>query len=221
MVYPICKPRNYPEGGTPFGNWIRRQEGLESNTRVGYVGTDLDMVWYNYVKAMLMILEIKCKMEEVGPSQEAVEYIFHQCLQFAMNSPDFVFRSLRKPIPPKITYCGSHLIQFENTSPEDGATYIDGVRVNRQQLMDFLQFKWTPSIQCYLEQQELIRSAHSTARLAEVAEQIKRSIRSSHPEIRLLRTLWHAKKQELAQMEMMFSTHDEPADQEEMEEGNA
>lgn len=190
--------------GTPFTNWIRCQPGLESALSVGYVGSDVDLIWYNYRLAMLMLIEEKCFMAEVNPSQEAVQSLLHQALSFALSHDDLTFHSLRKPIPPKVTYCGYHLIQFEKTGPEDGAIFIDGTQVRKPQVISFLQFQWTPGIQCCLHQQEQIRAASSRASLEAIAKQIKQRVRHQHPEMELLRQLYREKMQELKQMEAMF-----------------
>lgn len=191
--------------GTPFTNWIRCQPGLESSMNVGYVGSDVDLIWYNYRLAMLMLIEEKRFMAEVNPSQEAVQSLLHQALSFALSHDDLTFHSLRKPIPPKVTYCGYHLIQFEKTGPEDGAISIDGTAVTKHQLVSFLRFEWTPDIQCYVQQQEQIRAANSFASLDVIARQIKQRIRSHHPEIPLLRQLYQEKVCELEHLESLFS----------------
>jgi phage terminase Nu1 subunit (DNA packaging protein) len=162
---------------------------------------------------MLMLLEEKQHMTEIKPAQEAAEYIVHQCLQFALNDSGLTLNSLRKPIPPKITYCGWHLIQFENTNPDDGRIYIDRIPVTKGQFIKFLQFEWTPTVQYYREEQEQIRAAYSRSGLDEIAQHIKQTTRMNHPEIARLRTLWQEKKRELERIETMFSDDDDDWDE--------
>lgn len=206
MGYQACRQRKNKEGSTPFTNWIREQKGLESGVKVGYVGTDVDLVWYNYRIAMIMLLEEKQHMGVVSESQEATEHVLHQALSFAFNHPDFILRSLRKPVPSRITYCGYHLIQFENTGPNDGAVHIDNAQVTKDELVRFLQFKWVPVIQCCLDQQSWIHEARSLNELERAAEKIRNSGIENHPERSLLLACWHQKKQELARWNDAFIT---------------
>lgn len=210
MDYQICRPRK-DDGGTPFTNWVKRQPGLESNVAVGYVCTDVDLIWYNYNLAKLMLLEEKRQMHEIDPSQEATESILDQALNFALNHTDLTFYSLRKPIPPKIMYCGYHLIQFEHTGPEDGDIYIDGTKVTKQQLILFLQFKWTPVIQVYKKQAEQIKQSRTLKQLDQSAKYIRRTVHEEHPETELLRKMYRDKLEVMRHINLLFP--DVPMDQ--------
>lgn len=201
----VARPR-FIEGGTPFTNWIRTQQGLESHGSAAFVGSDVDLVWYNYKLAMIMLLEEKQRLSDITPSQEATQQVIHQALRFALTHPRFLLKSLRKPIPTRVAYCGYHLIQFQNTGPEDGDIYIDHEQVSRERFIKFLQFQWTPSIQCYIDQQEWLSSATNTSELEQATQKIKQSITNKrHPELALLRSLWKEKKNELTHIDTLFS----------------
>lgn len=220
MDYRACRQRN-DNGGTAFTNWIRQQEGLESHRKSGYVAIDVDLVWYNYLKAMLMLLELKEHMGKAQRSQETIEFALHQMLSFASKNPNCTLDSLHQHIPPRITYCGYHLVQFENTSPEDGRIYVDGKEVSKEQFMKFLQFEWTPVVQCYRKELEMIRAAYSRPRLDEIAAYIKQTTRMNHPEMPLLRSNWQKQAKSVEQTTTMFSDDDEVEDyylDDEMEE---
>lgn len=91
-----------------------------------------------------MLLEEKCFRAVSSYAQRDTHGIINQALAFAFNHPDFCLKRLSSRRPVKIMYHGYHVIQFERTSPEDGRIYIDGEEVTIEQLLSFLQFKWTP-----------------------------------------------------------------------------
>jgi hypothetical protein len=39
------------------------------------------------------------------------------------------------------TYCGLHIIQFENTNPEDGKTFWNGDEISRDEMIAILKFR--------------------------------------------------------------------------------
>ena len=169
MAYQACRSRKNPNGGTPFTNWTRIQRGLESNTRVGYVGTDLDLAWYNYVKAKFMLLEQKLGEEQYKPSQRSTHSVLDQVLRFACADPDFTLSTPKGclPIPARVDYCGVHLIRLEDASSDEnnvwkgfGRIWIDDKQVSRDQLLRFLKFEWMPDTQTPLSiPDSLLRSS--------------------------------------------------------------
>lgn len=144
--YLASRPRKNP-GGTPFLDWIRRQRGLES-VSAGFVGTDIDLVWYNYKLARLMLLEEKRGTEEYRNSQRTTLSVLDQALSFAFTHPDFTLYTPEQclAIPPRIRYFGRHVIRFERTSPDDGGIRIDGTPVTKDEFLRFLKFEWTPPV---------------------------------------------------------------------------
>jgi len=107
-------------GASNFSNWLRSQSGIDSS--LGFVATDIDYIWSNYKTAYWMLLEEKCKLAE--PS-------------FCQNK---LFQIIDKVARADINYRGLHLIQFENTSPDDGKIFIDGRHVLKETPIRFLQF---------------------------------------------------------------------------------
>ena len=104
---------------TPFSLWLREQQELSSS--LGYVTTNLDYVWRNYITGQWMYIEEKRKGGDVTRNQRET------------------FTMLHNVAKENTSYAGSHLIVFENTSPEDGVTYLDRKPVTREQLIDFLR----------------------------------------------------------------------------------
>jgi hypothetical protein len=111
--------RKYP-GASNFSNWLRVQPGISSE--LGFVATDIDYIWSNYKTGYWMLIEEKCKFAEPSFCQNK---LFHIIDKVAKADPN---------------YRGLHLIQFENTSPEDGRICIDNINVSKEHLIRFLQF---------------------------------------------------------------------------------
>lgn len=190
----MTKQRQYGED-TPLNNWIRSHPALDS--RYGYVGTDVDLTWYNYDKAFIMLLEHKERMGVVGPSQEATLAVLDQALTWGLSDPSRKLIARRYPIPERVYYCGLHTIRCENTSPLDGAVYIDDVKVTQAQFLQFLQFEWTPTIKVYYEQKDRLLNSHTPKELTEAASFVATTVYKKHPEIELLRDAYRKKKDEL------------------------
>ena len=104
---------------TEFGLWLREQEELDS--KLGYVATNLDYIWSNYKTGQWMLLEEKRYMSEPTFSQHEQ------------------FNKIHKACLGDTGYCGLHLIQFEKTSPEDGAIFLDRHEISKAELVKFLQ----------------------------------------------------------------------------------
>ena len=158
MAYRASRPRK-DDGGTPFTNWLRIQPGLESNTRIGFVGTDLDLVWYNYVKAKFMLIEQKLGEEEYRPSQRTTHSVLDQALRFACTHSEFMLYTPKEclPIPTTIDYCGFHLVRLEDASSDEknvwketGRIWIDDRQVSKEKLLRFLKFEWMSDTQSQL-----------------------------------------------------------------------
>ena len=122
----MTKRRKYP-GGTEFGNWLRACREVKS--RLGFIASDVDFVWRNYKTGLWMMLEEKrC----YGAPPERALPTFPQATLFAL---------LDKLARADEQYRGFHLLQFENTSPEDGAIWLDEKQVTKAELVRFLRFE--------------------------------------------------------------------------------
>lgn len=109
---------------TEFGLWLRKIPEISSE--LGYIATNIDFFWKNYKTGYFMLIEEKRYMSDV-------RYFQHK-----------IFEQLHQAFKCNNQYKGFHLIQFENTNPEDGKTYINRKEVTTKQLIDFLSFKsWT------------------------------------------------------------------------------
>jgi hypothetical protein len=194
---------------SPLNAWIRKQSGLDSSD--GYVGTDVDMVWYNYKRAFIMLLEQKEYLAEVKPSQEATLSVIDQGLLYSLGNSGLILLPKRLRIPDMVHYCGCHLVVCQHTNPEDGDLYVDGVQISIEQFLRFLRFEWTPCIQVYREQCRKIYESWTMQELDMAADFIRGSIYSKHPEAEILRSLYRDRKHEIEHLKQMFPCDGEEA----------
>jgi hypothetical protein len=104
--------------GTQFSDWIRTVEELHA--KKGYTATDLDYVWRSYKTNQWMLIEEKRYGGQLRPFQTVT------------------FDIIRKVAELDQKYCGFVLLQFQNTSPQDGATYWNGELITEKQLVERL-----------------------------------------------------------------------------------
>lgn len=105
---------------TEFGLWLREQPELASS--LGYAGTNVDFLWCDYKRDKWMLIEEKRYMASITYSQEQ---LVNRLIAGCRNDP---------------TFYGFHLLQFEKTSPLDGAMYWDGKRITIEELIKILKF---------------------------------------------------------------------------------
>jgi hypothetical protein len=106
---------------TEFGLWLRDQKTLDQ--RLGYLTTNLDYIWGNYNKQKWMLIEEKRYGSALRQAQmDMIELVDNCC----------------KADP---RYKGFHFLQFQNTSPEDGAIFWNGVQISKDELLKKLAFE--------------------------------------------------------------------------------
>lgn len=114
---------------TEFSEWLRHQPRISSNK--GFRATNLDYIWTDIRSKKWMLLEEKRNMAELSWSQSGQ------------------FHTLDNAVSKDENYIGFFLIQFENTSPEDGRIFItkkfdrenkETIEVSKEELLDFLCF---------------------------------------------------------------------------------
>jgi len=106
---------------TEFGLWLREQPEIDSS--LGYIATNIDYMWRNYKTNQWMLIEEKRHNSSIKRWQKELFAILDWC---------------GKKHPK---YCGFHVLQFENTSPEDGNVFLDGKEISKEQLVAFLKFQ--------------------------------------------------------------------------------
>lgn len=132
---------------TEFGIWLRQQPEIDS--RFGYVASNLDYIWSNYLTGKWMLIEEKRYRSKVR---------FYQNRLFGML--DYAIKS---GVAQK--YYGFHVISFEHTSPDDGRIFIDNREVSRNELISFLQFN-SPQ-EWYQSNTGAVSSVHQMIRKAQ------------------------------------------------------
>lgn len=123
---------------TPFGAWLRHHPALRSC--YGYDAENQDYWWHDYRAGYLMLLEEKRFNAPQSFAQRDTFSVVDQLLRFACSHPDCNVKREIENRPTKIRYFGSHLIQFERNSPEDGGIRIDGIPISAKAFLRFLQF---------------------------------------------------------------------------------
>ena len=106
---------------TEFGLWLREQGEIDS--KYGYITTNIDYLWENYKTGDWMIIEEKRYMGTLTYPQKK-----------QLNN---LYRNTKKTT----NFKGFHLLQFENTNPDDGKIYLNHKEITRDELLGFLQFK--------------------------------------------------------------------------------
>lgn len=100
---------------------------------------DIDFVIFNYITGDIMTLEAKERYGRVGDAQKDTHSTLYQLIMLSSNATVQTKRGVRP-----IKYHGHHLIQFQNTTPEDGRIKLNGKHVTKEQLRTFLNFGRPP-----------------------------------------------------------------------------
>ncbi len=108
-------------GGTPFGEWLRKQHELDS--KLGFITTDIDYIWKNYITNEWMLLEEK-RYGKV-PTRPQLN-----CLA----QIDYYMRKSK-------LYRGCYVVVFEKTTPIDG-----NIQIGRVVSADSIELKPIDSI---------------------------------------------------------------------------
>ena len=106
---------------TEFGLWLREQPEIDSS--LGFVTSNIDFLWKNYHSGYWMFIEEK-RFRYVPKFYQVKLY---QMLDAACSAAD--------------GYKGFHLLIFENTSPSDGAIWLDGRYITSCDFIKFLTFE--------------------------------------------------------------------------------
>lgn len=132
---------------TEFGRWMRKHPRLHS-VRDRISVTNVDYVQYLYEDAAgdahMMLLEEKCYRANLTITQSDTISIIHQAMwqTYCVNrhQPQRGYFDDQ----PRLHYHGWHVLQFEQTSPDDGIIWIDACQVSSNTLGSFLRFEWMP-----------------------------------------------------------------------------
>jgi hypothetical protein len=147
----MTQQRRHANDNRDFSDWLRDCKELESN-KVGLSIMDIDYVPLHRVvydddktksTKYFMFIEVKIKMGQPSKSEhgEIVNISNH------MRGCPVVTDKHGKSV-----WCGYHLIQFENTTPDNGKIFLDGNEISREEFINFWAFtidditKYTSSV---------------------------------------------------------------------------
>lgn len=109
-----------------FSEWIRNRLPA-SNT--GFYVTNQDWIFWNWKTRKLMLCEEKCFKANLSTA-------------FTKLIKGVIEPALKEFCPKNnIDFRGYHFIQFENTSPEDGKIFFDGIEISKEELIKFLSME--------------------------------------------------------------------------------
>lgn len=128
----MTRQHNGFQEATPFSAWLRALPApLDSRTCVAH---NLDYVWHNYRDGWLLTIEEKRFGGQSDRSQQDTHNTVAQLLRVASGT---VVETLRGPRP--IHYHGHYVVRFENTTPDDGALWINGAPSARDDVIALLR----------------------------------------------------------------------------------
>jgi len=125
-VLKLTRQRN-DNHSTEFGLWIREQSEIDSY--LGYRNYNIDIVWWikngfdKFPKLWMLIEEKRYKSQCKGDQKLTYLWLHKKLMKLKDN-----------------TYKGIHLLQFENTNPEDGKIFLNRKEITKEQLINFLKF---------------------------------------------------------------------------------
>lgn len=118
-----------------FSEWIRKYGPSSKETEDAIDVEDVDFIIFNYLTGNLMTIEAKERSGRVRMAQEDTHNVLRQLLMLSSGATVHTKRGIRP-----IKYQGHHLIQFENSTPDDGWAKLDGKYVTKDQMVTFLNF---------------------------------------------------------------------------------
>lgn len=104
-----------------LSDWFRRRCPHSST---GFVCTDIDMVFYDYKRKYIMVVEIKKMNNKPTLTQRQVLRIVHDCLKNGIQE-----------LYPDYTYCGTHLLTFERMFFDEGRVYWNNKEVTEDEVL--------------------------------------------------------------------------------------
>lgn len=115
--------------GTPFSHWLRKQNYYLPSCNAPECFTFVNV---DYV--------LRCYKGPLAGKWMFIEEKRHQST-IKTRAQEETFKTIEKNGCLDPDFCGFHLIQFENTSPEDGRVYVDGQEIDIETLLSFLRFE--------------------------------------------------------------------------------
>lgn len=105
-----------------FSNWIRNNRPEDV---AGLTVNDVDFIFRNYRTKEIIVIEEKCYSGKVMDKHRPFYNDIHEILKFGCEATGW-------------SYKGYHLVQFENTCPDDGRIFFDHKEITKEQLIDII-----------------------------------------------------------------------------------
>lgn len=118
-----------------FSAWLKKYGPTSEEDGDAIDIEDIDFVIFNYLTGDLMTIEVKERGGTVRMAQADTHNILRQLLMLSSGATVHTKRGIRP-----IKYHGHHLIQFQNSTPDDGWIKLDGKTITKEQLLIFLNF---------------------------------------------------------------------------------
>ena len=130
---------------TPFSNWIREQPEIDS--KLGFITTNIDFLWESYKTNEWMLIEEKRYRGELRPAQRGQYYRLYQLIS-KLKEVNIIAEDNDSKFKDKIgktvkwKFRGFHLLQFDISTPDDSRImWLNGEKIEKEELMDFLKFR--------------------------------------------------------------------------------
>lgn len=120
---------------TAFSEWLHNHGPSSVEMEDAVDIQDIDFVIFSYLTGELMTIEAKERNGQVRGAQKDTQNILRQLLILGSCGTVNTKRGVRP-----IKYSGHHLIQFQNTTPDDGWVKLNGKLIERDDLLNFLNF---------------------------------------------------------------------------------
>jgi hypothetical protein len=122
-----------------FQNWTR----YNLPQRMDYYITDVDLVIRSR-EGKLMIIEIKRRNSQMNDHQRTTYELLDGLIKAGIKCSHSGLKIPSLKFPVKVKYYGFHLLQFENTTFEDGRVYWNHQEVTPDQIRQILSFEISP-----------------------------------------------------------------------------
>jgi hypothetical protein len=123
----MTKPEKLGFRSLTFSKWCRNKL---PNSTTGFSITDLDFILFNWKSKRFMIVETKCRMANVSFNQREIFSSIHKWIKSGIQSDSTEW-----------DYRGFNLVQFENTSFDDGKCFLNKIEISERKLIEFLSME--------------------------------------------------------------------------------
>lgn len=125
MKHRLTRPEQTGKRNLDFSGWIRNKL---PDSREGFVVSDLDFVIANTESKKIMIVEQKNYLGRMRVWQASLFSDLDRWISAGIEQDD------------DWEYLGFHTVKFENTAPNNGRIWFDGIEITEKELINRLTF---------------------------------------------------------------------------------